>query len=266
MKIAILGVGPMGSAIATCLAQGHLYNENDIIISDPDINKLKALQQYFQSIRVTSDNRRAISEAEIIILAVNPSKVNEVLLSLRFSRSQILVSLAPGINITHLAHLVACEMTIFRAIPNIALTEHAGMTLITSRESTEEQQNLIKQIFEEGGKCLFVAEKQLDTGSALTSSGVAFALKFIQAAMQAGIELGFSPQDAMQMISYSMEGATELILNHNSHPCLEIEKITTPGGSTIKGLNTLEHSNFTSSIIQAIKISASPLINNEQEE
>ena len=74
--------------------------------------------------------------------------------------------------------------------------------------------------------------------------------------MQAGIELGIPGKDAMQMAAYSMEGATELILNHNTHPLLEIEKVTTPGGTTIKGLNELEHKGFTSSIIQAIKSSA----------
>lgn len=125
---------------------------------------------------------------------------------------------------------------------------------------------LIKQIFEEGGKCLFLQEKQLDTTSALTSSGIAFALKYMQAVMQAGIELGIPGKDAMQMAAYSMEGATELILNHNTHPLLEIEKVTTPGGTTIKGLNELEHKGFTSSIIQAIKSSATTLIDKEEED
>ena len=82
---------------------------------------------------------------------------------------------------------------------------------------------------------MFAEEKQLDIISALTSSGIAFALKYIHAATQAGIELGISAEDAMRMTAYSMEGATELILNHNTHPLLEIEKAATPGGATIKG-------------------------------
>lgn len=80
------------------------------------------------------------------------------------------------------------------------------------------------------------------------------------------IELGIPGKDAMQMAAYSMEGATELILNHNTHPLLEIEKVTTPGGTTIKGLNELEHKGFTSSIIQAIKSSATTLIDKEEED
>ena len=247
MKIAIIGAGHIGSAIVTCLAQGHLYNEKDIIVSNPNIDKLERLQEHFPAIHITTDNQQAISEAEVIVLAINPWKVDEVLSPLRFSRTQILVSLVSGVCISHLAHLTEAEMPIFRAVPNMAITERSSLTLIASRGTDKEYQQLIKQIFEEGGKCLFLQEKQLDTTSALTSSGIAFALKYMQAVMQAGIELGIPGKDAMQMAAYSMEGATELILNHNTHPLLEIEKVTTPGGTTIKGLNELEHKGFTSS-------------------
>ena len=113
---------------------------------------------------------------------------------------------------------------------------------------------------------MFAEEKQLDIISALTSSGIAFALKYIHAAMQAGIELGISAEDAMRMTAYSMEGATELILNHDTHPLLEIEKAATPGGATIKGLNELEHRGFTSAVIHAIKSSATVLTDKETEE
>lgn len=134
-----------------------------------------------------TENQYAISEADIIILAVKPCIVDEVLSPLRFSRTQILVSLVTGISISHLAHLSETEMPIFRVVPNIAITEHSSLTLITSRKAGKEHQQLIKQTFEEGGKCLFAEEKQLDIISALTSSGIAFALKYIHAAMQAGI-------------------------------------------------------------------------------
>ena len=227
MKIAIIGAGHIGSAIVTCLAQGHLYNEKDIIVSNPNIDKLERLQEHFPAIHITTDNQQAISEAEVIVLAINPWKVDEVLSPLRFSRTQILVSLVSGVCISHLAHLTEAEMPIFRAVPNMAITERSSLTLIASRGTDKEYQQLIKQIFEEGGKCLFLQEKQLDTTSALTSSGIAFALKYMQAVMQAGIELGIPGKDAMQMAAYSMEGATELILNHNTHPLLEIEKVTT---------------------------------------
>ncbi len=266
MKIAVIGAGHIGSALVGSLAQGHLYNEKDIIVSNPNTDKLERLQKRFPAIHVTSDNQRAVSEAEVVVLAVNPRKVDEVLSPLRFSRTQILVSLVSGVCISHLAHFTESEMPIFRAIPNMAITERSSLTLIASRGATKEHQQLIKRMFEEGGKCLFLEEKQLDTTSALTSSGVAFALKFIQAAMEAGIELGIPAKEAMQMIAYSMEGAAELVLNHDTRPLFEIEKIATPGGSTIQGLNKLEHGGFTSSVIEAIKGSAVTLIDKDTDE
>ena len=253
MKITIIGAGNIGSAVAACLAKGHLYNEKDIIISTPHTDKLENLHKQFPAIRIMTENQYAISEADIIILAVKPCIVDEVLSPLRFSRTQILVSLVTG-------------MPIFRVVPNIAITEHSSLTLITSRKAGKEHQQLIKQTFEEGGKCLFAEKKQLDIISALTSSGIAFALKYIHAAMQAGIELGISAEDAMRMTAYSMEGATELILNHDTHPLLEIEKAATPGGATIKGLNELEHRGFTSAVIHAIKSSATVSTDKETEE
>ena len=110
MKIAIIGAGHIGSAIVTCLAQGHLYNEKDIIVSNPNIDKLERLQEHFPAIHITTDNQQAISEAEVIVLAINPWKVDEVLSPLRFSRTQILVSLVSGVCISHLAHLTEAEI------------------------------------------------------------------------------------------------------------------------------------------------------------
>lgn len=264
MKITIIGAGNIGSAVAACLAKGHLYNEKDIIISTPHTDKLENLHKQFPAIRIMTENQYAISEADIIILAVKPCIVDEVLSPLRFSRTKP-GSLIPEYHF-YLAHLSETEMPIFRVVPNIAITEHSSLTLITSRKAGKEHQQLIKQTFEEGGKCLFAEEKQLDIISALTSSGIAFALKYIHAAMQAGIELGISAEDAMRMTAYSMEGATELILNHDTHPLLEIEKAATPGGATIKGLNELEHRGFTSAVIHAIKSSATVSTDKETEE
>ena len=117
MKITIIGAGNIGSAVAACLAKGHLYNEKDIIISTPHTDKLENLHKQFPAIRIMTENQYAISEADIIILAVKPCIVDEVLSPLRFSRTQILISLVTGISISHLAHLSETEMPIFRVVP-----------------------------------------------------------------------------------------------------------------------------------------------------
>ena len=266
MKIAIIGAGNIGGALVACLADGHLFNQNDIIVTNPHPAKLDALKSRFPQIVTTDDNRRAVDEADVVVLAVNPWKIGDVLRPLRFSHSQILVSLAAGVSITHIARLAGTEMPFFRAVPSMALAEHSSLTILASRGASEAQTELVKDIFEEGGNVMFVRENQLDVSSALTSSGVAFAMKYVYAAMQAGIELGLEPKDAMKMISHSMEGAAEILLNHDTHPVIEIEKVATPGGITIKGLNQLEMGGFTKTVIKAVKASAVSLVDSDPDE
>ena len=98
-----------------------------------------------------------------------------------------------------------------------------------------------------------IPESQMGATTALTSCGIAYVLKYIQAAMQAGIEMGVCPKDAQKMVAQSVKGAAELILNNDTHPSVEIDKVTTPGGITIKGINELDHAGFTSAVIKAIK-------------
>ena len=150
MKITIIGAGHIGSAIATCLAQGYIFNEKDITITNQSPDKFDLLTQRFPAIHTSTDNKQATADADIIVLAVNASNVDNVLSSLRFSSEQILVSVVAGIDIIHLARLVKREIPIFRAIPNMAISERSSLTLISSRGATEEQKELISRIFEEG--------------------------------------------------------------------------------------------------------------------
>ncbi len=129
------------------------------------------------------------------------------------------------------------------------------MTLIASHNATEKEELIIVNLFNGLGLAMLVPEEQIPATTALTSCGIAYALKYIQAAMQAGVEMGIYPKDAMKMVAQSVKGAAELILNNDTHPSVEIDKVTTPGGITIKGINELDHAGFTSAIIRAMKAS-----------
>ena len=129
------------------------------------------------------------------------------------------------------------------------------MTLIASRNASKEQEQLLLDIFNQMGLAMLIPEDKIAATTAMTSCGIAYVLKYIQAAMQAGIELGVYPKDGMRMIAQSVKGAAELILNNDTHPGIEIDKVCTPGGITIKGINELEHQGFSSAIINAIKAS-----------
>ena len=233
MKTAIIGAGNMGGSIARGLAKGTIIPASDIIVSNPTQGKLDALKAELPTLQTTRDNQEAVTGAK-----------------------QILISVAAGIPFEELAHYVADkEMTMFRLIPNTAISEMESMTLIASRNASKEQEQLLLDIFNQMGLAMLIPEDKIAATTAMTSCGIAYVLKYIQAAMQAGIELGVYPKDGMRMIAQSVKGAAELILNNDTHPAIEIDKVCTPGGITIKGINELEHQGFSSAIINAIKAS-----------
>ncbi|HJD10472.1 MAG TPA: pyrroline-5-carboxylate reductase [Candidatus Phocaeicola caecigallinarum] len=255
MKVAIIGAGNMGGAIARGLAQGHYVRVQDITVTNPSMPKLEKLKAEFPAIQVSTDNHEA-ADADVVIVAVKPWKVEEVLKPLRLRQPQVLVSVAAGMTFEDLAHFVDPEMPMFRIIPNTAISLRASMTLIACRNASEQQTLTMLDLFNEMGLAMLIEEKQLAAATSLTSCGIAYVLKYVQAAMQAGVEAGIRPKDAMKMVAQTVEGAARLLLeNEDTHPALEIEKVTTPGGITIKGVNSLEHDGFTSAVIKAIKAS-----------
>lgn len=255
MKVTIIGAGNMGGAIARGLAQGNIVATSDITVSDPTTEKLEELKAEYPDINVIADNAEAIEGSDIIILAVKPWLVNQVLCIIKLAPEQILVSIAAGVTFQSIEESIGSGQTIFRLIPNIAIKYLQSMTLIASHNASKEQEQFILDIFNEMGLAMIVPESQMAATTALTSCGIAYVLKYIHAAMQAGIELGIYPKDAQKMVAQSVKGAAELLLNQDTHPAVEIDKVTTPGGVTIKGINELDHSGFTSAIIKAMKAS-----------
>ncbi|MDR2859138.1 MAG: pyrroline-5-carboxylate reductase [Mediterranea sp.] len=260
MKTAIIGAGNMGGAIARGFTQGTLIKAKDIVVSDPSNSMLEALKVFNPSIQTTDSNQEAVNHAEMIIIAVKPWLVRDVVKQLTFDFSkQIIVSIAAGVSFSDYKEWLSPSATIFRLVPNTAISQLASMTLIASMNATKEQETFILNLFNEMGLAMLISEKQIPATTALTSCGIAYVLKYIQAAMQAGIEMGIYPKDAMKMVAQSVKGAAELILNNDTHPSVEIDKVTTPGGITIKGINELEHGGFGSTVIKAIKASCQGL-------
>lgn len=256
MKIAIIGAGNMGGAIARGLAKGTIVKVEDICVANPTLGKLNALKAEFPAIQTTCSNVEAAKCADIVLLAVKPWLVESVIKELSLdAENQILVSVAAGITFAQLEECVGGQMAIFRIIPNTAISQLESMTLIAGHRATCEQSQLMVDIFNEMGLAMLIPESQMAATTALTSCGIAYVLKYIQAAMQAGIEMGVYPKDAQRMVAQSVKGAASLILNSDTHPSIEIDKVTTPGGITIRGINELEHEGFVSAVIKAMKSS-----------
>lgn len=247
----------MGGAIARGLAKGSLVRVEDIRVSNPSPGKLEALKAEFPDMQVTADNGEAVAGADIVVLAVKPWMVGEVLHKLQLKETQMLISIAAGIKLGELWQLLEQKGNpLFRVIPNTAISEMQSMTLVSCSQASQEQIQLVLDVFSEMGLAMLIPEEKMAAATAMTSCGIAYALKYIQAAMQAGIELGVRPKDGMRMVAQSLKGAAELILANDTHPSVEIDKVCTPGGLTIKGINQLEHDGFTSALINAIKASA----------
>ncbi|MGL5273001.1 MAG: pyrroline-5-carboxylate reductase [Phocaeicola sp.] len=255
MKITVIGGGNMGGAIARGLAKGSIIATGNITVTDPYAEVLKKLKDEFPEMNTTTDNRSAVEKADIIILAVKPWLVKQVLSAIQLTNRQVLVSVAAGITFEQLIESTNPEITIFRLIPNTAITYMESMNLIASHNASKEQEEILIKMFNEMGLSMLIPESWMAATTALTSCGIAFVLKYIQAGMQAGVEMGVPPQAAMKMVAQSVKGAAELILNSDTHPSVEIDKVTTPGGITIKGVNELEHNGFSSAIIKAMKAS-----------
>lgn len=256
MKVTIIGAGNMGGAIARGLAKGTVVNVADIMVADPSETVLQSLHEEYPLMSVTTDNRVAVSDADFVVVAVKPWLMKPVLSELSLQSHQVLVSVAAGISFEQLVEYTASpELTMFRIVPNTAISQLQSMTLISSRQATPEHERLMVEIFNEMGMAMMVPESQLAATTALTSCGIAYVLKYVQAAMQAGVEMGLYPKDAQKMVAQSVMGAASLLLNNDTHPSIEIDKVTTPGGITIKGINELEHAGFTSAIIKAMKAS-----------
>ena len=259
MKIAIIGAGNMGGAIARGLSK--LCDESverAIWVSNPSEPKLKALQESVPSIQITTDNREAADRADLVILAVKPWLMEQVCAEIPWTKErQIVLSVAAGITLEQLKQMTgSSDKALFRLVPNTAISLSESVNLIASQGASAEEEQLVQGLFEPLGLTMLIPEAKIAAGTAMTSCGIAYALKYIQAAMQAGIELGIYPKDGMKMVAQTLKGAAELILqNEGTHPSVEIDKVCTPGGITIKGINTLEHEGFSSALIKAIKAS-----------
>ena len=256
MKVAIIGVGNMGGAVCEGLFNKGWDAQFQIMASDASLEKLEMLKGKYPKLGITTNNQQAAEGAELVIVAVKPWLVKQVVEGIGMSEKQIYVSIAAGVDFSQLqSYTQLVGQPMYRVIPNTAISDQQSMTLICKCNTTPEQDNLINKLFGSLGSVLFIPESKMAAGTAISSCGIAYALKYIQASIQAGIELGLTAQESRQLTLQTLVGATTLLDAHGQHPAIEIEKVCTPGGLTIKGINQLEHDGFTSAVINAMKAS-----------
>lgn len=258
LRIAVIGGGNMGGAIVRGMARGRLVRPDQITVSDINQKILDQLKEFAPGLTTTTSNVAAIQNADIIIVAVKPWLVATIAAEIKAGidyRQQLIVSIAAGVDFTTLSELFSPAAALFRVIPNTAIEVLQSVSVISSHNVTAQQQELVAAIFEESGKVFLVPETQLGAFTSLSSCGIAYAFRYIRAAMQGGVEMGIYPEQAKQVVLQTLRGAIDLLEAGGGHPEAEIDKVTTPGGITIKGLNEMEAQGFSSAVIKGLKAS-----------
>ena len=261
-KIAVIGGGNLGSAIAEGLLKSKFCKPADITITKRKINTLQKLKE--KGVNVTANNAEAARNSELIILAVKPYQVGDVLGSFNkeLSNKNVLVSVVTGVLISEIEESITMKLPVFRAMPNTAIAIQESITCLSYTNATTPQINFVKNLFSTLGKVAIIDEKLMEAATVLGACGTAYAMRYIRANIQGGIEIGFDAATASLIAAQTVKGAAELLLQKGTHPEQEIDKVTTPKGCTIAGLNEMEHQGFSSSLIKGIAVSYNKIAKN----
>ncbi len=255
--IAILGSGNIGLSLAKGLVKAGIFKPQQITLTR---RTLDALVEYGDlGYQTTNNNAKAAKKADIIILAVLPQQLNKLLDEIKpgiKSEKQLIVSVISGVSCEEIRQYLELNVQVVRAMPNTAIAIGDSMTCIATDNGTNKNINLVKSLFDTVGVSIQINEELMTAATALCACGIAFFLRSIRAASQGGTEIGFHAHDALKMAAQTAKGAANLLLQLNSHPEQEIDKVTSPKGCTIAGLNEMEHNGFSSAMIKGIKLSA----------
>ncbi|MEJ7587733.1 MAG: pyrroline-5-carboxylate reductase [Ferruginibacter sp.] len=259
-KIAIIGAGNLGTAIAEGLIKSKFCKATDLIVTKRNTVTIRHLEE--KGVNVTSDNTSAVRNSELVILAVKPFQVTDVLNGFKkaLTPKHMLVSVITGILLEEIESIIKKKLPVFRAMPNTAIAIQQSMTCISYSNATDAEVAFVKDLFGTLGKVTMIDEKLMDAATVLGACGTAYAMRYIRANIQGGIEIGFDSVTANLIAAQTVKGAAELLLQKGSHPEQEIDKVTTPKGCTIVGLNEMEHQGFSSSLIKGIATSYNKLL------
>lgn len=253
-NIAIIGGGNLGQAIASGLLSENLKPSKLTVTR----HKTELLSRFKEKgVSITPNNIEAVKHSEIVIIAVKPYKIESVLneVSLHITNNHILISVVSDFSIDAINNALQSSPKVFRAMPNTASSVNESMTCITSNNADEDDLKMVHSIFNALGETVTINEQLMDAATVLGACGIAYVLRFIRGMIQGGIEIGFDAKTATKIATQTVKGASELLLKEGNHPEAEIDKVTTPKGCTIAGLNEMEHQGFSSALIKGIKTS-----------
>ena len=257
MKIAVLGGGNLGRALAHGWVAAGLVEPADVHITRRQVGKLADLAA--AGFGTGSDNPAAVGAADLVVLAVQPQQLDALLVEVeRVLKPGVhrVVSVVSGASLAGLQARLPDGVAVVRAMPNTAVSIGESMTCLCAAEGSDEALAEATALFDAVGRTLVIREEMMGPATALCACGVAFFLRCIRAASQGGIEIGFHPEEALLLAGQTARGAAALSLQPETHPEEEIDRVTTPRGCTIAGLNEMEHRGLSSALIKGLTVSA----------
>jgi len=251
MKIAILGAGNLGLSIANGILNSN--GATSMYLTKRDTKSIVEFEKY-NKVTVTNDNRLAVQNSDILIFAVQPVHFNDILESVKdlLNDNHVLISTITGFGIDKIEGVIGKDHYIIRSMPNTAISVGKSMTCICSNEKGKKRIELAKAIFNRMGHSMEVPESQMQAATVICASGIAFWMRLIRATTQGAIQLGFDAKEAQELAMHTCNGAASLLIDSGNHPEEEIDRVTTPMGCTITGLNEMEHQGLSSSLIRGI--------------
>ncbi len=251
MKIAIIGTGNLGESIAKGLITTNAITS--LYLTKRNLENIKGFEDY-KDVSLTNDNIEAVKNSDILIFAVQPRHFETILTQIKplLTEKHVLISTITGYSISKMEAIVGQEQFLIRAMPNTAIAVGKSMTCICSNELGKKRLKIAEAIFNRLGNTIAIPETQMQAATVVCASGIAFWMRLIRATTQAAIQLGFDAKEAQELAMFTCEGAASLLITSGNHPEQEIDRVTTPRGCTIEGLNEMEHKGLSSSLIQGM--------------
>jgi len=256
IKLSILGTGNIARSLVEGLLHKKTVAPQNIILSRRRTHLIRDLKE--KGCQVTDDNKVAIINSKYIIIGVTPTQTPNLIKEIKgvSFKDKIVISVVSGVSISYFKQELGLDIPIVRAMPNTASALNESMTCLCSHPEDDEILKICNTLFQFLGQTLIIDEKQMESATALGACGLAFFLRAVRAASQGGIEIGFHSQEASKIAAQTARGAATLLMYQGQHPEFEIDKVTTPEGATISGLNEMEHQGFSSAFIKGIITSA----------
>ncbi len=255
MKIGIIGVGNLGYSIALgIMSEKKEIRCKSLYLTKRHLNSLKHLEKA-SMVKITNDNKRAVRYSDVIILAVQPAQLKEVLEEIKDTinpKKHTIISVVSGRKIKEIESVLGADVKVIRCMPNTAISVGQSMTCISANGLAKKDVTVAKTIFNALGETLCIEEDLMQAATVVCASGIAFWMRLIRATTQGAVQLGFHSDEAQQLSMQTCLGAASLLIDSRNHPEQEIDKVTTPSGCTIEGLNEMEHQGLSSSLIQGI--------------